>query len=102
MLSILVKRYLGQLAQMGTFTDSILVEIEARLADVENIIYADENGEIASSFLDLLKKKLARCSKLLIINVIVVIVTHHSYGARIGYPARIDPWCISWAVSTKL
>lgn len=76
---------------MGTFTDSILVEIEARLADVENIIYADENGEIASSFLDLLKKKLARCSKLFIINGIVVIVTHHSYGARIGYPARIDP-----------
>ncbi|CDS09377.1 hypothetical protein LRAMOSA10737 [Lichtheimia ramosa] len=69
---VTAERYLGQLAQMGTFTDSILVEIEARLADVENIIYADENGEIASSFLDLLKKKLARCT-------------------RIGYPARIDP-----------
>ncbi|KAI7878759.1 hypothetical protein K492DRAFT_164583 [Lichtheimia hyalospora FSU 10163] len=58
---VTAERYLGQLAQMGIYTDSILVEIQARLSDVENIIYADENGEIASSFLDLLKKKLARC-----------------------------------------
>ncbi|KAJ8659451.1 hypothetical protein O0I10_004816 [Lichtheimia ornata] len=77
---VTAERYLGQLAQMGIYTDSILVEIEARLADVENIIYADENGEIASSFLDLLKKKLARCT-------------------RIGYPSRIDSRRISGALT---
>lgn len=69
---------------MGIYTDSILVEIEARLADVENIIYADENGEIASSFLDLLKKKLARCSKLL----------HDSFHCCYGYSWFL--WSTNW------
>ncbi|KAI9278642.1 hypothetical protein BDA99DRAFT_492737 [Phascolomyces articulosus] len=56
---VTVERYLEQLTQMGIYTDTILVEIEERVADVESIINAG-NTEVASSFLDLLKKKLLR------------------------------------------
>ncbi|KAI7854656.1 hypothetical protein BDC45DRAFT_507812 [Circinella umbellata] len=56
---VTVERYLKQLTQMGIYTDTILVEIEERVADVESIINGG-NAEVASSFLDLLKKKLSR------------------------------------------
>ncbi|KAI8140315.1 hypothetical protein BJV82DRAFT_623486 [Fennellomyces sp. T-0311] len=56
---VTVERYLEQLTQMGIYTDTILVEIEERVADVESIINSGHE-EVASSFLDLLRKKLLR------------------------------------------
>ncbi|KAG0180392.1 hypothetical protein DFQ28_001198 [Apophysomyces sp. BC1034] len=59
---VTIERYLDQLAQMGIYTDSILIEIEDRLKDVEKIIFADaDRPDVSRCFLDLLKKKLARC-----------------------------------------
>lgn len=56
---------------MGIYTDTILVEIEERVADVESIINGG-NSEVASSFLDLLKKKLQRSSKYLYIYIFIL------------------------------
>ncbi|KAG0171104.1 hypothetical protein DFQ30_001531 [Apophysomyces sp. BC1015] len=63
---VTIERYLDQLAQMGIYTDSILIEIEDRLKDVEKIIFADaDRPDVSRCFLDLLKKKLARCKEAL-------------------------------------
>ncbi|KAL0075016.1 hypothetical protein J3Q64DRAFT_1384370 [Phycomyces blakesleeanus] len=63
---VTVERYLDQLSQMGIYTDSILLEIRSRLADIESIVFADSSSSnVSPCFLDLLKKKLTRCKTLL-------------------------------------
>lgn len=47
---------------MGIYTDVVLLEIQDRVSDLESIVLADK-GDVNSCFLDLLKKKLSRCSK---------------------------------------
>ncbi|KAG2223104.1 hypothetical protein INT45_008952 [Circinella minor] len=79
---VTVERYLKQLTQMGIYTDTILVEIEERVADVESIINGG-NTEVASSFLDLLKKKLLRSSKCLYV--------YHELNELLGAIRDISP-----------
>lgn len=45
---------------MGVYTDTILLENQARLNDIKEILYSDKSG---SCFVDLLKHKLNLCSK---------------------------------------
>lgn len=51
---------MDQLAHMGTYTDTILLENKERLDDIEIILYSDTSG---STFVELLKHKLKLCSK---------------------------------------
>lgn len=46
---------------MGTYTDTILLENQERLEDIENILYSDSSD---SCFVKVLKHKLEKCSKL--------------------------------------
>ncbi|KAG1468254.1 hypothetical protein G6F56_003939 [Rhizopus delemar] len=55
-----VERYLEQLAHMGIYTDTILLENQARLDDIKEILYSDKSG---SCFVALLKHKLHLCSQ---------------------------------------
>ncbi|KAG1350494.1 hypothetical protein G6F62_003255 [Rhizopus arrhizus] len=55
-----VERYLEQLAHMGVYTDTILLENQARLNDIKEILYSDKSG---SCFVDLLKHKLNLCNQ---------------------------------------
>ncbi|CAO3609492.1 unnamed protein product [Mucor hiemalis] len=57
---VTVERYLDQLAHMGTYTDTILLENKERLDDIENILYCDESG---SCFIEILKHKLKMCKE---------------------------------------
>ncbi|CAO3660985.1 unnamed protein product [Rhizopus microsporus] len=57
---VTVERYLDQLAHMGVYTDSILLENQERLNNIKEILYADESG---SCFVDLLKHKLDLCNQ---------------------------------------
>ncbi|KAI9281836.1 hypothetical protein BY458DRAFT_486707 [Sporodiniella umbellata] len=53
-----VERYLEQLAHMGVYTDTILLENQARLDDIREILYSDDSD---SCFVALLKHKLKLC-----------------------------------------
>lgn len=44
---------------MGTYTDTILLENQERLEDIENILYSDSSD---STFVKVLKHKLEKCS----------------------------------------
>ncbi|KAI8376964.1 hypothetical protein BD560DRAFT_482310 [Blakeslea trispora] len=66
---VTVERYLDQLSHMGIYTDTILLENQDRLKDIENILFADSSG---SCFVELLKHKLKMCKEtlsLLLLNV---------------------------------
>jgi hypothetical protein len=45
---------------MGTYTDTILLENQERLDDIETILYSDSSD---TCFVKVLKHKLTRCSK---------------------------------------
>ncbi|KAK4520547.1 peptide transporter ptr2 [Mucor velutinosus] len=55
---VTVERYLDQLSHMGTYTDTILLENQERLNDIENILYSDASD---STFVKVLKHKLEKC-----------------------------------------
>ncbi|KAI8647795.1 hypothetical protein BD408DRAFT_407819 [Parasitella parasitica] len=55
---VTVERYLDQLSHMGTYTDTILLENQERLEDIENILYSDSSD---SCFVKVLKYKLDKC-----------------------------------------
>ncbi|KAL9540165.1 hypothetical protein MBANPS3_009832 [Mucor bainieri] len=55
---VTVERYLDQLSHMGTYTDTILLENQERLDDIENILYSDASD---STFVKVLKHKLEKC-----------------------------------------
>ncbi|GAN07642.1 conserved fungal protein [Mucor ambiguus] len=55
---VTVERYLDQLSHMGTYTDTILLENQERLEDIENILYSDASD---STFVKVLKHKLEKC-----------------------------------------
>ncbi|KAF1806656.1 hypothetical protein V8B55DRAFT_1458542 [Mucor lusitanicus] len=55
---VTVERYLDQLSHMGTYTDTILLENQERLEDIENILYSDASD---STFVKVLKHKLDKC-----------------------------------------
>ncbi|CEG73633.1 hypothetical protein RMATCC62417_08976 [Rhizopus microsporus] len=57
---VTVERYLDQLAHMGVYTDSILLENQERLNNIKEILYADESD---SCFVNLLKHKLDLCNQ---------------------------------------
>ncbi|KAI9269583.1 hypothetical protein EDC94DRAFT_599297 [Helicostylum pulchrum] len=59
---VTVERYLDQLAHMGTYTDTILLENKERLDDIEEILYADTTD---SCFVKVLKHKLKKCKETL-------------------------------------
>ncbi|KAG2204101.1 hypothetical protein INT46_011113 [Mucor plumbeus] len=59
---VTVERYLDQLSHMGTYTDTILLENQERLEDIENILYSDSSD---SCFVKVLKHKLEKCKTLL-------------------------------------
>ncbi|CAO3612934.1 unnamed protein product [Mucor fragilis] len=55
---VTVERYLEQLSHMGTYTDTILLENQERLEDIEDILYSDASD---STFVKVLKHKLEKC-----------------------------------------
>ncbi|CAO0799900.1 unnamed protein product [Mucor circinelloides] len=59
---VTVERYLDQLSHMGTYTDTILLENQERLEDIENILYSDSSD---STFVKVLKHKLEKCKSAL-------------------------------------
>ncbi|KAI8356118.1 hypothetical protein EDC96DRAFT_515825 [Choanephora cucurbitarum] len=59
---VTVERYLDQLSHMGIYTDTILLENQGRLKDIETILFADSSG---SCFVELLKHKLKICKETL-------------------------------------
>ncbi|KAI7897935.1 uncharacterized protein BX663DRAFT_526500 [Cokeromyces recurvatus] len=59
---VTVERYLEQISHMGTYTDTILLENQERLKDIENILYSDSSN---SCFINVLKYKLEKCNQAL-------------------------------------
>ncbi|KAI8890689.1 hypothetical protein K501DRAFT_236285 [Backusella circina FSU 941] len=59
---VTVERYLDQLAHMGTYTDTMLLENKERLNDIETILNSDTSE---SCFVELLKHKYDRCKETL-------------------------------------
>ncbi|KAI8971363.1 hypothetical protein BDB01DRAFT_811532 [Pilobolus umbonatus] len=59
---VTVERFLEQLAHMGTYTDTILLENEKRLSDIELILYSDQSD---TCFVKILKHKLKKCKECL-------------------------------------
>lgn len=49
---------------MGTYTDTILLENQERLEDIEDILYSDASD---STFVKVLKHKLEKCSMWLLL-----------------------------------
>ncbi|KAI9480642.1 MAG: hypothetical protein EXX96DRAFT_563599 [Benjaminiella poitrasii] len=59
---VTVERYLEQISLMGTYTDTILLENQERLKDIEDILYSDSTN---SCFVKVLKHKLKKCDQAL-------------------------------------